>query len=247
MIVFLTHGGIVNRSLLTTKSVPRRVLSLGLFLVPRVPPWRGVFWRAIFEHALARYTVALSPFVIVMAIWPRMALPIAEAPLLMFLFVWLFEKYGLSVPSAEARRALILEDEAGRLLDRIRVAGEAQLSRIGADREIETGMLHLVIEQSAYARVPPLTLVSVLLEAEKIEILNLSRDECDALGRALFPEADTERALHRAGLAEGVQIRRFAFDPRTITAHARLAALAKKSDIHLSNNTNSPAAELETP
>ncbi|MDJ1006881.1 MAG: hypothetical protein QNJ13_03575 [Paracoccaceae bacterium] len=228
MIVFLTKGGILNPSLLETKSVPRRVLSLGMLVLPRTAPWRAVFWRAVLEHPLARYTVALSPFLVALFLFPHLALPIAEAPLLMFLTIWLFERYVLSISDPKARRALISEDEAGRVLDGLRVAAEAALTRIAAARGLEAGTLHLVVEQSAYARVPPLTLVSVLHEGDRVRVLDLDAGERRAIGAALFSEPGTERALHRANLADGEQIRRFALEPGTISAHARLAALAAR-------------------
>jgi len=229
VIMFLTRGGILNSSLLSTKSVPRRVLSLGVLVLPRAGPWRVVFWRAVLEHPLARYSVALSPFVIALFVWPELAFPIAEAPLLMFLTIWLFERYVLSISDPKKRRALISEDEAGRVLDGLRVAAEGALSRLGAARDLGAGTLHLVIEQSAYARVPPLTLVSVLHETDRVRFLDLDRAERAALEHALFGDRETEAALHRANLADGLQIRRFALDPSTISAHARLAALAASS------------------
>lgn len=228
MVVFLTKSGILNRSLLTTKSVPRRVLSLGLFVLPRVGPWKAVFWRAVLEHPLARYAIALSPFLVAMAIWPRLSLPIAQAPLLMFLTIWLFERFVLSVSDPKKRRALIPEDEAGRLLDALRVAAEAALARIGAARGLNEGLLHLVIEQSAYARVPPLTLVSVLHEGDGISILDLDEAERKAVSDALFSDATRERNLHLANLAERKQLRHYTLDPATISAHERLAALAAR-------------------
>lgn len=228
MIVFLTPDGILNRSLLVTKTVPRRVLSLGLFVLPLVPPWRGVFWRATLEHALARYAIALSPFLAALAIWPNLALPIAQAPLLMFLAIWLFERRVLAISDPAKRRALIAEDDAGRALDRLRVAAEAALTRLAAARELSDGVLHLVIEQSAHARVAPLTLVSVIHETDDVRILDLERGECEALRSALFPDEEAERVLHLVNLAEGKQIRQASIEPMAISAHARLAALAAK-------------------
>lgn len=228
MIVFLTQGGIVNRSLLATKTVPRRVLSLGLFVLPRAAPWNAVFWRAMLEHALARYGIALTPFLLALAIWPQLALPIAQAPLLMFLAIWLFERYVLTIPDPAKRRALIGEDEAGRVLDRLRIAAEAALTRLAAARDLDSGVLHLVVEQSAYARVTPLTLVSVLCETDRVAILDLDRAEREALRTALFPDPGAERALHLANIAEGRQIRQASVEPASISAHARLAALAAK-------------------
>lgn len=241
MIVFLSPSGIVNRSLLVTRNVPRRVLSLGMLVVPRAWPWRGVFWRALLEHPLARYTVALSPFLVAMFLWPNLALPIAEAPLFMFLTIWLFERYVLSVSDPVKRRALISEDEAGRVLDRLRLASEAMLSRIGARRDLTDGTLHLVVEQSAYARVPPLTLISVLHEGDRVQILDLDPDESDLLARTLFPGPKDERALHLANLAEAVQLRLFALEPATISAHARLAALAERARPGPAASTPAPA------
>jgi len=238
MIVFLTPGGILNPSLLTTKSVPRRVLSLGLLVLPRAAPWRGVFWRAVLEHALMRYAIALSPFLAAMAIWPALALPIAQAPLLMFLTIWLFERYVLSIADPGKRRALIGEDEAGRVLDRVRVAAEGALTRLAAAREMTAGTLHLVIEQSEQARIPPLTLVSVLHETDRVAFVGLNRTERAGIASALFGRDGEERALHLANLAEGRHIRQFSIEPATISAHARLAALAARA------RPESPAAPL---
>lgn len=231
MIVFLSRSGIANTSLLRTKNVPRRVLALGLLLVPRAPVFSAVLWRALLDHMVARCILALSPFAIALVIWPGLALPIASAPLLMFMAIWLFERHVLSIASPEARRALISEDEAGRVIDRLRLAAEAALSRIAAARDMTDGRLWLVVEQSALARMPPLTLVSVLYETDGIEILDLDAATEADIRKTLFPGQDDEANLLRSNLADNLQIRQFSIDPRAISAHARLAALAEKAPV----------------
>lgn len=226
MIVFLTRQGIVNTALLRTKTVPRRVLALGLLLVPRASVFSAVLWRALLDHMVARCILALSPFLIALVIWPGLALPIAGAPLLMFMAIWYFERHVLSIASPEVRRALISQDEGGRAIDRLRLSSEAVLSRIGAARGLEDGRLWLVVEQSALARMPPLTLVSVLHETDGIEVLDLDASVEADIRQSLFPEPETEARLMRANLADNVQIRQFSIEPRGISAHARLAALA---------------------
>ena len=228
MIVFLSQSGIANTSLLRTKTVPRRVLALGLLLVPRASVFSAVLWRALLDHMVARCLLALSPFVIALIIWPGLALPIAGAPLLMFLAIWLFERHVLSIASAEKRRALISEDGAGRVIDRLRLASEAVLSQIGAARDLTDGRLWLVVEQSALARMPPLTLVSVLYETDGIEILDLDKETEGDVRRTLFPGPMDERDLLRANLSQNQQVRQFSIEPRGISAHARLAALAAR-------------------
>ncbi|MEO1238415.1 MAG: hypothetical protein AAFW64_01910 [Pseudomonadota bacterium] len=224
--MFLTSSGVANRSLLRTKSIPRRVLALGLLLVPRASVFSAVFWRALLDHMVARCILALSPFIIALIIWPGLALPIASAPLLMLMAIWLFESRILSIASPEARRALIGVDEAGRVIDRLRLASEALLSRIGAARGFHDGRLWLVVEQSGLARMPPLTVVSVLYETDGIEMLDLDPELEAEMRRVLFPGPTDEADLLRANLAENTQIRQFSIDPRGISAHARLAALA---------------------
>ena len=63
MIVFLTQGGggILNPSLLSTKTVPRRVLSLGVLVSATRRALAGaVFWRAVSRTPpRALYSVAL--------------------------------------------------------------------------------------------------------------------------------------------------------------------------------------------
>ena len=71
-----------------------------------------------------------------------------------------------------------------------------------------------------------MTLISVLFEAERIEILDLDAAEEADIRRSLFPGPTDEADLLKANLADNLQIRQFSIDPKGISAHARLAALA---------------------
>ncbi len=67
--------------------------------------------------------------------------------------------------SPTARARVMSEDDAERILDTLRLRARQILSRIAARHDLNEGELHLVVEQSPMAHVPPLTLVSVQAEA----------------------------------------------------------------------------------
>ena len=83
-----------------------------------------------------------------------------------------------------------------------------------------------VVEQSALAKVPPLTLISVQIDDGTPRILDLTPEERDALASAIFDADLTEQQLHRANLAENEFLRDTLLDAATVSAHARLAAMA---------------------
>jgi hypothetical protein len=120
MLFVLTPSAVTDPKALATTSLPRRILTLGRSVRPHGWLGRAVWWRMLIEHSLVRYVIALAPFPVAMLIWPDLALPISQAPILMFGIVLWIETSVLSVPTAARRRALIDHDEAARGLDALR-------------------------------------------------------------------------------------------------------------------------------
>jgi hypothetical protein len=60
-------------------------------------------------------------------------------------------------------------------------------------------------------------------------VLSLDRAEEALIRATLFQPPLTERALQRITLAGDAQFHDIAFDPRAVSAHARLAALMAKA------------------
>jgi hypothetical protein len=226
MLFVLTPSAITDPKALATAGVPKRVLTLGRSVRPHGWIKRAVWWRMLIEHSLVRYVIALAPFPVAMLIWPDLALPISQAPVLMFGIVLWLETSVLSVPTAERRRALIDPDAAARGLDALRARARAVLTRIAARRGIAEGRMHLVIEQSAMARVTPLTLVSVQVDTPAPAVLDLDAEETAMLTDGLFDETIPEALLHRINLAENTFLRDLPLEARSVSAHARLAAMA---------------------
>ena len=225
LILYAAPSRVLNTAVLEITAPPRKFLGRGFGIVPRGTVTKAGFWRLVAEFQLLRYLVALTPFPVAMFVWPHLALPISQAPLLMFLLVYLVESRVLAIPR-EARKTLIGEVEAARALDTFRVRGAAILSRIAAGRGLFHGELHLAVEQSELARVAPLTVVSVQLSGPPAEVLDLTGGEIAMVERELFAEGLDERLLHRVNLAQNVFLRSVAFDASTVSAHARLEALA---------------------
>jgi hypothetical protein len=225
MIIFASPSRVLNPSVLEISSPPRKFFGRGFGVVPKGTVMRAAFWRLVVEFQLLRYLVTLVPFLIAMAIWPHLALPISQAPLLMFLLIWLVESRVLAVPR-EARRGLIDETEAARALDTFRVRGASILSRIAAGRNMTTGELFLAVEQSELARITPLTVVSVQAGGAKAHVLDLSDRDVAIIQDTLFDSQLSEELLHRVNLAENTFLRSVAFDASAVSAHARLEALA---------------------
>jgi hypothetical protein len=226
MIFIVTPDTVLNRSALETRRVPKPILGRGITLVPRRQVFSRLTLRLIFEHALPRYLIALWPFPVAMLIWPHLALPISQAPLLMFLLIWIVETRVLTIPR-DARAGLIGEVEAERALDTLRVRSTSLLTRIAAGRRITSGDLHLVVEQSELAKVPPLTLISVQCDGDQPRLLDLDLAERAMIAAELFDDTLSERLLQRVNQSQHEFLRDCILDPATISAHARLAAMAR--------------------
>lgn len=225
LILYAAPSRILNPAVLEITAPPRKFLGRGFGIVPKGTVTQAGFWRLVVEFQLLRYLVALTPFPVAMLIWPHLALPISQAPLFMFLLIWLVESRVLAIPK-EARPRLIGEVEAARALDLFRLRGAAILSRIAAGRGMTTGELFLAVEQSELARVPPLTVVSVQVAGPRAEVLDLTDAEVREIGETLFADGLDERLLQRVNLAQNSFFRSVAFDAATVSAHARLEALA---------------------
>ena len=218
----VTPATVLNPAALETRHIPRRFLGRSL-LIPRRGAGLRLILRLVVEVEMLRYLAALLPFVVAAMIWPDSALAIAQAPLLMFLVIYGVEMRFFRLTLA-ARQALLAPGEADRGQDLLRARAVSVLTRIAAGRGRTQGGLHLVIEQSDLTRIAPLTLVSVQSE-DGPQGLCLDRAEEALIRETLFQPPLTEQALHRITLAGEVQIHDIAFDPRAVSAHARLAAL----------------------
>ena len=210
-----------NTDALRIKWVPRRYLERTT-LWPKGGGWR-LWARVIFETEVLRYALVLAPFVIAALIWQDKAIFIAQAPILMLIAVHLFEAKFMRVPR-DKRAALISGDAADAGLDLLRQRARTILSRIAAGRGVRQGRLHLVIEQSELMRAPPYTLVSVQSD-EGPELLALDASERAMIAETLFAPPLTERDLQKIALARKIDLHDLTFDPATVSAHARMAAL----------------------
>lgn len=219
----VTPSTVWNPAALETRRVPKKMLGR-IAILPRRGAGRATRLRLLVENQLFRFSAALSPFVLAMLVWPDSALPISQAPLAMLLVVGAVEMRVLRV-SKEARAGICSEDEAARTLDALRFRATRVLTRIAARRGARDERLHLVIEQSELARVPPLTLVSVQRAGPGAALLDLDADERAMIASELFADGLDERALHRANLREDMFLRDIALEAQGVSAHARLAAL----------------------
>ncbi len=209
------------------RQVPRKFLGRGL-LLPRRGGSGALVARMIFEVEILRYLGALLPFVLAALIWKDQALAIAQAPLLMVFVIYAVEMRFLRVPPSR-RAALIDAAEAERGLDLLTVRARSILTRLAAGRGMTQGYLHLVIEQSDLNRLPPLTYVSVQSE-DGPEVIDLSPGEEALIRDTLFQPPLDERRLHRINLSQDTCLRDIALDLRSISAHARLAAMAARAN-----------------
>ena len=207
-----------NPRALTPGTLPRRVLRR-IFILPR---GAGVRDRArlVFEIQPLRYLGALAPFVVAAFVWPHLALPIAQAPLAMLVVIAFVEMRLLRI-RREDRPKLVDPDEAARRLDLLNFRATRLLRRLAASRDMKSGELVLVVEQSELARIAPLTLVSV--QSREVGFLPLGEDDRAALAE-LFDADLTERDLQTVNLAEDRFLRTATFDAAGVSAHARLAA-----------------------
>ena len=217
----LTHTTLRNPAILKVRQLPRKFFGR-VAVWPRGPLGFGTLLRLIIEFQAIRYILTLSPFIFIGLSWNALALPMAQAPVLMIFMIWVVEMHVLRVP--KTRRAKLIEAaQAERLLDLLRVQSRAALTQIAAAREMKRGELHLVIEQSELWRLPPLTYVSVQSD-DGPEVVRLSEAEQEILHQMIFQSPLTENALHRVNQSQGVFLRDITFDARGVSAHARLAA-----------------------
>lgn len=206
-----------------TRAIPKRVLGR-ITILPHSGLRAGTLLRLIFEVQVLRYVLPLAPFVIAMFVWPHLALPIAQAPILMMMVVAFFEMRMLAVRH-EDREKLITDSEMASTLDALRFNATRLLTRLAARRGMTDGELLLVIEQSQLARVAPLTLVSIQQREPAPEVLALDADEQRMIREGLFDAQLTERKLHLIGLRENETLRTISLNAATISAHARMTAL----------------------
>ncbi|MBN2629985.1 MAG: hypothetical protein JXR75_05545 [Rhodobacteraceae bacterium] len=213
---------LTNRTALEFCQLPRRFLGRR-FIWPRIEGTWRLKARLIFEVEFLRYLAALFPFALAALVWRENALAIAQAPLLMVLVVYAVEIRLLGLTQTK-RDSLLTPAERDRALDLFTQRGRQILTRIAAGRKMTQGTLHLVVEQSELARVPPLTLVSVQW-SEGPAVLDLTPEERKLISEGLFAAPLTERAMHKLSLARKEPLHSVELEVRAIPAHARMAAL----------------------
>ena len=239
MIFLVTPSTVSNAIKLRGGSPPRKILSGLTSIFPRGLMLNPLWWRLALEYPLLRYSFALSPFPVAMIIWPDLALPISGAPLLMFLFINYIEGEILSVSDPDKRRRLLEPAESARRQDLFAARARTLLTRIAAGRGMTEGSLHLVVEVSPMRPVTPLVVVSLQTAVEDDRrgspVLELSEEERGWLGGELFDAFSgrgklTEAEFHRMCLRENRFLHAVELEARSISAHARMAALARASD-----------------
>ena len=213
------------------RRIPRKYLGRGFALRPRPALRNPLFWRVLFEQSLPRYIIALFPFPVAAMVWPHLALPISQAPLLMFGVVYLIEVQFLTVSTPEKRKAMIDPVAAARGLDQLRVRARKILTQIAAGRPEIDRPLHLIVETSGLIRVAPLTIISVQVETEgRPEILDLTAEERGLIETTLFDDEEfTEDLLRTINISQNAHVRDESLDPGAVSAHARLFAMARAS------------------
>jgi len=226
--IIVSPSTIWNAGALETRTIPKRVLGR-ITLLPRTGVSGRLLLRLVFEVQLLRYALPLIPFLIAMFTWPHLALPIAQAPVLMLMAIALVEMRLLSVRRKD-RDALIGDGEMAGTLDALNFNATRLLTRLAARRGLTRGELILVIEQSELARVPPLTLVSVQQREPEPEVLTLDPEERRMIREGLFDDQVTETTLHLVALRENENLRMIALDVASISAHARMTALLERQE-----------------
>ncbi len=182
----------------------------------------GYAARIVVEFQSVRYTVSLLPLVVIGVIWNDLAMPLAQAPILMLVLIWWVEMRVLRVPKAK-RAQLIDTAEAERGLDLMRIQARAVLTQIAANRDMRAGQLHLVIEQSDLGLFAPLTYVTVQSE-EGPEVLSLTQKERSMIAVGLFQAPLDARLLLKINQSQNIFLRDIILNARAVSAHARLAA-----------------------
>lgn len=219
--LILTHRTLRNPAILKVRQLPRKFFGR-VAVWPRGPLGFWRFMRLIIEFQAIRYILTLSPFIFIGLSWNALALPMAQAPILMIFMIWVVEMRILRV--SKARRPRLMEGaDAERALDLLRVQARAALTKIAAAREMKRGELHLVVEQSELWPIAPLTYVTVQSEAGP-EVVRLDEAEIEIIEQTLFQPPLTEALLQRVNQSQGTFLRDITFDARGVSAHARLAA-----------------------
>lgn len=220
MIFVMTHSNILNLWALKTKRVPKLMLKGPERPWPKQLVGSLTFWRILLESPVLRNGGALLPLGVAKLFLPHLVTPaLALSATLIFLLLAV-EGNLLPIRARDGE-----EREIERVLDLLRQRGRAVLTRIAAARGVEAGTLVLVVEQSSFAYLPRLTILSVQSLDDKT-VLKLEPEEQRALGETLFAEGLTEQALLRVNLVRGRFLREVSLDAATISAHARLAGLA---------------------
>ena len=221
LMFILTHATLRNHAILKVRQLPRKFFGR-VAVWPRGPLGAGTVLRLLIEFQAVRYVLTLLPLIAIGMNWNAMALPMAQAPILMIAMIWWVEMRFLRVP--KSRRARLIEGSAAdRGLDLLRVQARSALTKIAAARDMKRGQLHLVVEQSELWRFAPLTYVTVQSE-DGPEVLCLSAHERAILHATLFQPPLDEKKLQRINQSTGVFLRDISFDARGVSAHARLAA-----------------------
>ncbi|TCM87521.1 hypothetical protein [Rhodovulum steppense] len=226
MLHVITPSTVSSPSTMKIRKVPRGLFAHGFSVLPRGSFGSPLYRRMVVEVSFLRYLLALSPFPVLILMLPEHALAIGQAPALMFLVVYLVESRVLSVDNPERRRRLMPEEEAERGADIARARGREILTRIAAKRGLKAGELHLVIEQSALARISPLTFVSVQTDIPEPQVLDLDEEERGLIETTLFDAEFTEQRMHITSLALGRFLHDVTLETKGVSAHARLEALA---------------------
>jgi hypothetical protein len=219
--LILTKDTVRNPAILKVRQLPRKFFGR-VTVWPKGRVGLAGYLRIMIEFQWLRYTLALLPLVIIGLIWNGLALPLAQAPIVMLIIIWWIEMRVLRVPKSKRGRVIDRAD-ADRALNTLRVQARSALTRIAAGRGMRTGQLHLVIEQSDLALLAPLTYVSVQSD-DGPEVIALDLAERDILRETLFQPPLDERLLQRINQAENLFLRDISFDARAVSAHARLDA-----------------------
>ncbi len=215
-----------NSAALETRTVPKRMLGR-IAVIPRRGAGLRLWLRLILEFQLLRFLIPLLPFVAAMLIWPHLALPISQAPVPMLLVIGVVEMRVLAL-TPDARKRLLSEDKAAQTLDALTFNARGILTKLAAARDLQTGELTLVVEQSELARVPPLTLVSLQQAEPDPLVLDLSAQEREMVAAELFSDGFTEADLHKASLRVNQNLHDVTLDVASISAHARMSAMLAK-------------------
>ena len=231
MKIILSSETLANpKSVFETRRLPKKFLGRGFQIWPKRWLTQKVFWRLVFEQSLPRYVAALIPFAAAAIIWPHLALPISQAPLLMFGVVYLIEVQFLSASTPDQRKALLDPVAAARGLDLLRVRARKILTEIAAGHPDIDKPLHLVIETSGLLRVTPLSLVSVQVEGDpRPAFLDLTSQERAIVEETLFDDDLTEDLLRLINASQNTFVRDEVLEPDSVSAHARLFAMARAS------------------